>query len=70
VLDLSAVEVIMEADEVVPRVALTDRYFTAIEIDTLGRLINGLGIIGSQLIQRRHWGQEGPCYLGPSEWER
>src|SRR5437762_4767952 len=43
----------MGEDDVAGRIALTELYFTAIEVETLGRLINGLGIIGSQLILRQ-----------------
>jgi len=42
----------MGEDDLTGRVALTELYFTAAEIETLGRLVNGLGIIGSQLILR------------------
>ena len=34
------------------RAALSERYFTAAEIETLGMLVNGFGIVGSQLILR------------------
>jgi hypothetical protein len=52
-LDLRAVEVKMTGDnDVARRATLSEPYFTPAEIETLGMLVNGLGIVGSQLILR------------------
>ena len=42
----------MGEDDVTGRAALAELYFTAAETEMLGRLVNGLGIVGSQLILR------------------